>query len=163
MKKIICLFSLLCLALLYFNQNVLANEKLNDKFELISSETIYFDDGTYIVNEVLEERLEVVFYNNSYSKSGIRNVTKYDGNNVVWNYKLSANYMIEEGISSSCINSSYSTDIYYSGWSFGDGETYYFENVAYGVGTFYYKVLFITINTEKIDITLSCDCYGNLS
>ena len=68
MKKIICLFSLLCLALLYFNQNVLANEKLNDKFELISSETIYFNDGTYIVNEVLEERLEVVFYNNSYSK-----------------------------------------------------------------------------------------------
>lgn len=163
MKKIICLFCLFCLSIIYLNSKVSANEKINYEYELISSETIYFDDGTYIVDEILEERLEVGFYNNSYSKLGIRNVTKYDGNNVVWNYSLSAEYMIEEGISVSCINSSYSTDIYYSGWSFGDGETTYFENVAYGVGTFYYKFLFITINTEKIDISLSCDCYGNLS
>ena len=70
---------------------------------------------------------------------------------------------INEGLSCACINSSYSTNIYKSTWSFSDGSSYYANNYARGLGIFKCKILFVTAQTVDIDVTLSCDVYGNLS
>lgn len=165
MKKIIGVVCLLFVFLISTNQKVSArgNELLDD-FALISSETEYFEDGSYIVYEILEQKNDVVLFS-SYTKTGTRNVTKYDSNNKVqWIYTLSAEYWIDEGISVSCTKADYSTTINNSSWSFSNGSASYSGNTAYGKGKFTYKVLWLfPTQNVNIDIDLSCDSYGNLS
>ena len=143
MKKIIGVVCLLFVFLISMNQKVSANENLLlDDFTLISKETEYFKDGSYIIYEVLEEKSDFALLTASYYKTGKRNVTKYDSkNNVQWIYTLSAEYWVEEGISVNCTKADYSTSINNSSWSFSDGSTSYSGNTAYGKGKFTYKVL----------------------
>ena len=165
MKKIIGVVCLLFVFSISTNQTVSANgNNLLDDFVLVSNETEYFEDGSYIVYETLEQKNDVVLLSTSYYKTGKRYVTNYDSNNnIQWVYTLSAEYWIEEGISVTCTKADYSTTINNSNWKFSDGATTYSGNTAYGKGKFTHKVLFITTKTETIDIHLSCDSYGNLS
>lgn len=166
MKKIIGVVCLLFVLLISTNQKVSASgNALLDDFTLISSETKYFEDGSYIVYETLEQKNDVLLFSSSYTKTGTRNVTKYDSNNKVqWIYTLSAEYWIEEGISVSCTKADYSTTINNSSWSFSNGSASYSGNTAYGKGKFTYKVLWLfPTQNVNIDIQLSCDSYGNLS
>ena len=165
MKKIIGVVCLLFVFLISANQKVSACENnLLDDFALVTRETEYFDDGSYIIYETLEQKNDVVLLSTSYYKTGKRHVTNYDSNNnVQWVYTLSAEYFIEEGISVRCTKADYSTTINNSNWKFSDGSTSYSGNTAYGKGKFTHKVLFITTKTENIDIHLSCDSYGTLS
>ncbi len=166
MKKIIGVVCLLFVFLISSNQKVSASgNSLLDDFILVSNETQYLDDGSYIVYETLEQKKDVILLATSYSKTGTRNVTKYDSNNKVqWVYTLSAEYQIEEGISVRCTKTDYSTTINNSSWSFSNGSTSYSGNTAYGKGKFTYKVLWIfSTQNVNIDIQLSCDSYGNLS
>lgn len=166
MKKIIGVVCLLFVLLISTNQKVSASgNELLDDFTLISSETKYFEDGSYIVYETLEQKNDVLLFSSSYTKTGTRNVTKYDSNNKVqWIYTLSAEYWIEEGISVSCTKADYSTTINNSSWSFSNGSASYSGNTAYGKGKFTYKVLWLfPTQNVNIDIDLSCDSYGNLS
>lgn len=165
MKKIICIVCLLFILLISTNQKVVASENpLPNDFTIITSETEYFNDGSYIIYETLEQKNDVVLFSTSYYKTGKRHVTNYDSNNnVQWVYTLSAEYWIEEGISVTCTKADYSTTINNSNWKFSDGAASYSENTAYGKGKFTHKVWFVTTKTETIDIHLACDSYGNLS
>lgn len=165
MKKIIGVVCLLFMLLISTNSKVSACENnLLDDFTLVTKDTEYFEDGSYIVYETLEQKIDVVLLSTSYSKTGKRHVTRYDSNNnVQWIYTLSAEYRIEEGISVTCTKADYSTTINNSSWTFSNGSATYSGNTAYGKGKFTHKVWFITTKTENIDIHLSCDSYGNLS
>lgn len=166
MKKIIGVVCLLFMLLISTNQKVSASENsLLDDFTLITKNIEYFDDGSYIVYETLEQKNDVVLLANSYYKTGTRNVTKHDSSNKVqWVYTLSAEYWIEEGVSVKCTKADYSTTINNSSWSFSNGSASYSGNTTYGKGKFTYKVLWIfSTQNVNIDIKLSCDSYGNLS
>ena len=166
MKKIIGVVCLLFVLLISTNQKISASENnLLDDFTLVSSETQYFEDGSYIIYETIEQTNDVVLLSTSYSKEGKRTVTK-TGNDgkVLWTYTLIAEYWIEEGISVRCTKADYSTSINNSSWSFSDGSSTYSGNIAYGKGKFTYKVLWLFPTQDvNIDIKLSCDSYGNLS
>ena len=90
-------------------------------------------------------------------------VCKDENGNVEWEYILSAEFNVVEGVSSTCTNVSYAQNIYKSGWSFSDGGTSKSGNTAYGYGTFKRKALFITLEKQIIDLAFTCDLYGNLS
>lgn len=90
-------------------------------------------------------------------------VCKYENENVEWEYILSAEFNVVEGVSSTCTNVSYAQNIYKSVWSFSDGGTSKSGNTAYGYGTFKRKALFITLEEQIIDLAFTCDLYGNLS
>ena len=175
MKKMMILF-LFCSIICFLTCSTKKVEAINLDFltsdVLISSQIEEFNDGSYIIYEIYEEKINMQIYNltsyssnNSYTKIGKRNVTKYNANNnILWIYTLSATYSIVEGESVTCIDSEYSTNIYESFWSFSKGSTSYNENIAYGKGTFTYKILgLIPSQNVKIDIYLECDTYGNLS
>ena len=68
-----------------------------------------------------------------------------------------------EGVSATCTNATYTQTINDGYWHFSDGNAYAENNVAHGLGTFKKKVLFITLKTYNIDISVTCDAYGNLS
>lgn len=174
MRKVIFLFILVINILLLYNNSVFAvnidrytlNSEQNHSI-LIDDETEYYDDGSYT-----EYKTYLVENNNAlssnlglqYNKTGERIVTNYDAkNNVQWIYTLTAEYLIEDGVSVVCVNARYSTTIYNNNWKFSDGSSSYSSNTAYGNGKFTHKILFITTKTITIDIVLSCDKYGNLS
>lgn len=90
-------------------------------------------------------------------------VCKDENGNVEWEYILSAEFNVVEGVSSTCTNVSYAQNIYKSVWSFSDGGTSKSGNTAYGYGTFKRKALFITLEKQIIDLAFTCDLYGNLS
>ena len=90
-------------------------------------------------------------------------VCKDENGNVEWEYILSAEFNVVEGVSSTCTNVSYAQNIYKSVWSCSDGGTSKSGNTAYGYGTFKRKALFITLEEQIIDLAFTCDLYGNLS
>ena len=90
-------------------------------------------------------------------------VCKDENEKVEWEYILSAEFNVVEGVSSTCTNVSYAQNIYKSVWSFSDGGTSKSGNTAYGYGTFKRKALFITLEKQIIDLAFTCDLYGNLS
>ena len=54
-------------------------------------------------------------------------------------------------------------NIYDSSWTFSNGSATRSGNTAYGKGHYTKKVLFITTKNYDVDISVSCDKYGNIS
>ena len=90
-------------------------------------------------------------------------VCKDENGNVEWEYILSAEFNVVEGVSSTCTNVSYAQNIYKSVWSFSDGGTSKSGNTADGYGTFKRKAISITLEEPIIALAFTCDLYGNLS
>jgi hypothetical protein len=137
---------------------------MSNQFDIIYTNTEYLDDGSYIVYTISQENSGFIMLIDEYSKTCQKTVTKYSNNDeVLWVYVLNATFLISDGVSSSCISTTYSTTINDTSWKFSDGNSYYNGNVAYGEGVFKNKVLFVTIQTINIDISLTCDVNGNVS
>ncbi len=143
------------------------NEPLSEPLVVNSSPIIYLEDGSYITTELREEIFVVndsVLRSESLTKKGSKTVTYRDSNgNVDWEYILSGEFAFVEGVSAICTNATYTVHIYNDDWSFSNGSATKSSNVAYGVGTFKKKLLFITTKTVNIDISITCDVNGNLS
>lgn len=85
------------------------------------------------------------------------------GGDLQWKYVLTGDFTYEYGKSSACINAYYTQEMYNSSWSFSDGEAIKSGNMAIGKGVYKLKMLFITVKTFNIDISLTCDVYGNVT
>ena len=125
----------------------------------------YFADGSTLtisaVKNVDEPNL-VRATTQTVTKS--KDVTYKDkSGNLEWKYTLTATFSCESGVSSTCTKASYSTTINDNSWSFSNGSATKSGNVATGNGTFKLIILFITMNTYNINITLTCDKYGNVT
>jgi len=140
----------------------------NERYTMISNEdgsTVYlFSDGSkltigpIVVTEPREQ----------YAERGIRyadlSADYQDANgNREWLYTLSATFAFQYGISSSCLTASYSQTIYVNDWTFSNGSATHTGAVARGLGKFVRKLLFITLNDIDIDISMTCDMYGNVT
>lgn len=166
MKKIICFF--VASLLLLFSMTIFINavDETAPDCET-SKEIIYLDDGRYLeISITVTEKYDVLRSTTSSSEiyTGDKTIVCKDENgNVEWEYILSAEFNVVEGVSSTCTNVSYTQNIYKSVWSFSDGGTSKSGNTAYGYGTFKRKALFITLEEQIIDLAFTCDLYGNLS
>ncbi len=82
---------------------------------------------------------------------------------VEWIYTSSATFSYTSGVSSTCTDASYTQTIYKGNWTFSNGAATKSGNTARGVGNYIKKVLFITVKDIDIDLTLTCDKYGNIT
>ena len=172
MKKLIFAF-LFTLIIFAFSINNNANALEINYLEsndldmlLISTDRQTFEDGSYVVTTLYEYNdTQISSLSSTITKDGEAKVNFYNSSNVLeWTYTLYASFDIVEGESAVCTNANYKYSISKSNWKFSDGNAYYEDNVAYGKGTFKYKMLgFITSNTRNINISITCDNYGNLT
>ena len=165
MKKFIIPI-LLVLATVFSALPVFAEETTPSVITTDDGSTItYFTDGSSITVSPVRDAVEanlVRATTQTLNKS--KDVTYKDSDgNIEWKYTLSATFTYEYGVSATCTKASYTKTINDSAWSFSDGSATKSGNVATGKGTFKYKVLFITTQTRNINITLTCDKYGNVT
>lgn len=165
MKKLLFVLSLIvvCFGLANLNPKTVSATSYEAK-ELVSTQVEELSDGSYIVSELYEYPVNKNARSNYYDKTGQRIVTKYSASdNVLWVYTLIGYFTVNEGNFCTCYSCEYTTEINSSSWSFSNGSSHYVGNVAYGEGTFTYKLLFITMQTVNIDIHVQCDEYGVIS
>lgn len=139
--------------------------ELNDQN---TTEIVYLDNGNYITITLITQDVSPLSLastnSNTFTKTGNKVVSCHDKKgNLEWEYTLFAEFSVIEGISATCTSATYTQTIYANDWSFSNGNATKSGNTAYGIGTFKRKVLFITVDTANIDISISCDVYGNLS
>lgn len=134
----------------------------NNDLILISTSTVNNNNGSYTVTKLY--KASNTAKDTTYNTYGIKDVTHYESDDsITWQYTLTGYFTVTSGVSSVCTNATYSQYINASGWYFSNGSATYSGNTAYGAGTYKYKILFITIQTIEIDISISCDIYGNLT
>lgn len=165
MKKFILSVFILPIALLINALPVHAVEKISFDAQTESeTSVVYFDDGSRLVISPVyetEDGSSIKTAANTVTKS--REVYFEDSNgNLEWKYTLTATFSYNYGVSSTCTNASYTQTIYDNKWSFSDGSAQRSGNTAYGKGYYVKKELFVVIKDINIDISLSCDIYGNV-
>lgn len=140
---------------------VFAAENVSNQMKLVSSDVVYFEDGTSFVFEVYE-----------YSVSGAKNARATEtkvgigrgyvrdalGNNL-YRFNVHGTFAITDAFVRATA-STYSHDIYASLYSLRSANTNYYDNYATGSGRFYDSLgnLHRTIN-----VTVSCDLNGTIS
>ena len=130
--------------------------------EANESKIIYFDDGSYI--EISGVRQIDNTSRAAQTKIGEKDITYTASNgDVEWQYTLTGYFSYDPGVSSTCTYATYSNNISNTNWSFSDGAATRSGNTAYGDGLYIKKVLFVKVKEYIVDISISCDSYGNLS
>ena len=86
-----------------------------------------------------------------------------DSNGVTqWTATLTGTFYYD-GTVSYCTNSSCTTSVQHGNWSETANTPSYAGNAAFASVTMVRKVLFIVVQTENLNLTLTCDANGNLS
>ena len=85
------------------------------------------------------------------------------GGEVEWIYTLYATFSYLTGVSSVCTHAYYEQTIYQGNWTFSNGAATKSGNTARGTGNYIKKFLFITSKDIDIDLTMTCDKYGNVT
>ena len=159
--------SLICTILLFVGCFVIVPRVNAAEYErfgelILVSETVeYLEDGSSIITSVYEEL--VTTRRNLYDKAGSK-VYRYrnaDGE-VLWTLTVSGEFRVIEGASVTCTSASCSTAIYNDNWNCTRKSASPSGNQAVANGVFEMRVLGIVISTENVNVTLSCDPYGNL-
>ena len=164
MKRLI---SILCSILLVLGcfvsvPNVSALEmEASGELVLISETVKYLEDGSSIITSVYEEVIQT--RSNLYTKAGSK-IDRYvntDGE-VVWSLTVHGEFRVIEGASVTCTSASCSTAIYNDAWRCTRKSAAPSGSQAVANGVFEKTLLGIVISTENVNVTLSCDPYGNL-
>ncbi len=80
-----------------------------------------------------------------------------------WRYTLTCVFSYEYGVSSTCTNAYYNQTIYQGNWTFSNGAATVSGNRGTGTGHYEKKILFITVKSIDVLLTLTCDVYGNVT
>ena len=172
MKRIIILFLSTVIVLSLVTLPVSATEDTaEDVFDIetidkVDGSTIihYTDGSTLTISSVRLNDQATALVSTAKSISADRVVTYEDADGVLqWNYTLYGTFSYVSGVSSTCTNASYTHEIFDSGWDFSEGSASRSGNKALGHGIYKLKFLFVTIKTYTIDISLTCDVYGNVT
>ena len=164
MKKRI--LSFVTLLMMLFSMVIPIGAETNIEVSNVADEVsvVYYDDGSYLTI------YPVTVENVSTTRGSIQQLTASkpvtltdSSGNLEWEYTLNAEFTVVYGSDSYCLNAHYIQNIYQSGWTFSDGNAYFSDNVATGLGKYVKKVLFVTTKTYNINITLTCDIYGNVT
>lgn len=162
MKRVVAFLG--CLVMFFFCfVSVNATEIAEESESILISKTVeYLEDGTKIEIAVYED--PVATYASDYMKSGkkVYVATNYSGD-VLYKFTVTGVFSIDEGVSATCTSASYSTDIINTNWSCKTATATASRNRAIANGTFIRKQLGITVETDNVQVTLTCDDLGNLS
>lgn len=170
LKKVLAF--LLMSALLLSIMLIPAMAESNDSFELKAQEVVHSDDGTTTVYFTDGSRLYIsaveknsALYETASTTPEYHRTASYTSSDGVlqWEYTLYGTFSYVYGKSSTCIDASYTQTIYESDWTFSDGAAIKSGNTAIGNGNFKLKFFFVTVQTYEIDISLTCDVYGNVT
>lgn len=124
------------------------------------TETVYFDDGSYMTVEVTRAvrasgsvtgSKPYTYYNSSYNSSGV----------VQWQAVLTGSFTYT-GSSATCTASSVDVTVYDSAWKVISKSASKSENTA-TASVSMRKVVGVTVMTVPVSMSLSCDANGNLS
>lgn len=129
------------------------------------SSIVYFEDGSVLeISAPHIVKISLAPLATAKTITASRAATYKDSDGVLqWKYTLTGTFSYTSGVSSTCTKASYTYNVYDSGWSFSDGAATKSGNKATGTGTFKFKVLFVTLKTYNINISLTCDTYGNVT
>jgi len=124
----------------------------------MNRETIYYEDGSYLVIEILESVTRA-----SGTKTGKKQYTYYDDNDESqWKAVLSGTFTYT-GSSATCTASNVDVTVYDSAWYVSSKYASKSGNTAAASVTMGHKVAGITITKVPVSLTLTCDANGNLS
>lgn len=164
MKKYIISVFLFPICLLFFSLPAHAAVEMPiHTAENKETSVIYLENGGRIV-------LSPVYETNCASVAGaVNTVTRsrdvsYSSPNgtLEWKYTLTATFSYEYGVSSTCTDATYTQTIYNSAWSFSNGSASRSGDTAYGKGHYQKKELFVVLENIDVDVSISCDIYGNV-
>ena len=165
MKKMILSAFILPIALLinamssYATTEILYNAQSESEASII-----YFDDGSrFVISPIYETTDGSSLRTAANTITRSRDAYYEDSNgNLEWKYTLTATFAYDYGVSSTCINASYTQTIYDGQWSFSDGSAEKSGNTANGKGHYVKKRLFVVVKDVDVDLSFSCDIYGNV-
>lgn len=150
MKRLFCcvLSLLLIIGMLPYHANAAGN----------NIETIYFQDGSYLVTEIITNGSRA-----SGNVTGSKPSAYYDSEGVIqWRVTLTGSFTYN-GSSATCTSSSANVTIYDSTWYTISKTTGKSGNTATASVTMGKKAVGVTVAKVPISMTLECDADGNLS
>ena len=164
MKRLISLLCSVVLAVSCFVLSPCVNAAENEYTgaQILVSETVeYLEDGSVIITSVYED--VVTNRSNLFTKAGSKVDRRISAEGeVLWTLTVSGEFRVIEGASVTCTSASCSTAIYNDNWNCTRKSASPSGNQAVANGVFEMRVLGIVISTENVNVTLSCDPYGNL-
>ena len=120
-------------------------------------ETVYFDDGSYMIIEV-----NYSLARETWSVTGNKQYTYYDSDGVSrWKAVLNGTFNYT-GSGATCTASSVNVTIYNSSWYTISKSASKSGNTATGSVTMGLKSAGVTVARNPVTLTLSCDANGNL-
>lgn len=132
------------------------------KLVLVSETVEYLDDGSMIVTSVYEE--SVTARSSLYTKTGSKIDRRINAEGEeLWSFTVSGEFRVIEGASVSCVSASCSSQVLHENWSCTQKSAAPSGSQAVANGQFQKTLLGIVLDTENVNVTLSCDQYGNLS
>jgi len=161
-RKLICvlLVALICLGTAF---GVWADDGSSvNNLELVSETVEYYEDGSTLVISVFVE--PVRSRSNLYNRLG-RKVYEYrdaDGD-ILWTFAVTGEFRVLEGASVTCISASCSTEIFDEAWVCTRKYAETSGSWAIANGEFERSLLGIVIDRDTVQVSLTCDVYGNLS
>jgi len=164
MKKRILSF-VVVLAMIFFTMIPAGAETNIEEGTTANTTTnIYYEDGSYLtVGPVNVENISLGRSSIQQLKASKPITYTNSSGTVEWEYVLHAEFTVVYGSDSYCLNTYYKQNIYEGNWTFSDGNAYFSDNVATGVGVYVKKFLGITTQTCNINTSLTCDVYGNIT
>ena len=161
MKKLLSFVLSLVLSFLLFVQPCFASD-FNDSD--LEDDTIVCDDGSIsiVLAELSSETIICKGLTELKTKTGQKTYTKTISGSVVWTAVLTASFTYD-GYTSTCIAANCNVTFSNTSYSLKDKQVILSGNTAIATITIVKKVLGITVSTETLTLTLSCDSAGNLS
>ena len=137
---------------------------VNSNDGIIVSETVeYLPDGSSYVTTVIDET-PITPYATTFTKTGSKVYSARNSDGVImWQFTVKGTFSVNSGVSATCTASSHSINIVEDAWQNKSASTSRSGNKAIGKATFIKKLLFVTVDTKDIQVTLTCDSNGNLS
>lgn len=151
MKRLLTLVLALCICIMVPMTGTYAEEVVGEDIE-------YLADGSYFVTRIVSVDSRVAS-----TKSGTKVRTYYDSEGTkIFSFTVHGSFNYD-GTTVTCIDASYTYEIYDSAWSLKSATASKSGATATASGTFVKKVLGITVNTKTLTPTLTCDKNGTLS
>lgn len=121
--------------------------------------TVCFEDGSYMVTEIITENTARA----TQTKSGSKNISFYNSDDVIqWSATLKGTFSYT-GSSATCTASSITYTIYDSKWKIPTATASKSGNTATGHVVAKSYFLGVPVKTVERDITLTCSATGTLS
>ena len=125
--------------------------------ELLSGETFYYEDGSYITVELVEVNKKP-----NGTRQAVKTITCYKGEDILWTAALSASFAystyMSAGTAADC-----QVEVQNSKYFLQDKAVSMVGNTAVATFTIFHKVLGITVSATTQVLTLSCDTNGQLT